>query len=150
MHAQVTQAKTRLQRLLHFARQRFARVVIEQRARTVGGERIHAIGERVEVDAHERVRILPSRLHPAFGEPHRGKTRAGHHHVRAARTQQLRELEPHGEHGITFVEPGGAGGAGGRMPGVHRDRESLERLRRVDARHATHPQHERAACLVPD
>ena len=96
------------------------------------------------------MRTGATRRDAALGETDRRERSPRHHHIRPTRAQQLGDLLTHREHRIPFVEAGRSRRAGGRMPRIDGDRETAQRIRRIDQRWAAHPQHELPTTLVPD
>ena len=86
----------------------------------------------------------------ALRQSDRGQRAPRHHHDRAARTQQGRDLLTHREHGIAFIETGRPRRARRGMTRIDGDREATQWIHCIDQRRTTDAQHELPTTLIPD
>ena len=105
-------------------------------------ERIDTIGNGIQVDRNERVRICAPRHRRAEIQIDGRRRRAGHQHDGALCLEELLRFEADGKGRLRLPQPCGTRCANWWMSGIDRDRQPLERLSRIDCRRIPHAKRE--------
>src|SRR5438128_1123746 len=119
-----------------------------KRQRPVVDKWIDAVGERVEVNRDEGVRVGAAADYRPEPEIDGIRSGARHDHVHAALHEQVADPEADLQHGVTLVQSRGTRCACGWMPGIDGDSESTQWRSRV--RYSGRPSHsENESTVLP-
>src|SRR5439155_24904621 len=104
---------------------------------------IDAVGESIEVDRHERMRICTAANDRTQSQVDRVWGRARHHNVHTTLREEIADPEADLQHPIAFVKPCRPSGASGRMARIDGDCEPTKRRRSIRySRRPPHPEGE--------